>query len=98
MFDDKPFMVIVRGESMSLSAGQRKKINESTNPTWPHVHAKLEGSFEEFLSVFPCNHVMGMAGDCVQALTYWCEIAGIPAIVLGPDGQKRIAPIWERLK
>jgi len=98
LFDDKPYMVIVRGESMRLSAGQRKKINESTNPTWPHVHAKLEGSFEEFLSVFPCNHVMGMAGDCVQALTYWCEIAGIPAIVLGPDGQKRIAPIWERLK
>jgi L-fucose isomerase len=95
IWDDKPFMVIIKGESMDLPAEQRKAINAQTDPTWPHVHAKLSCSFEEFLSVFPCNHVLGTVGDQVRALTYVCEICGITPVVLGPEGQQRSKPIWE---
>lgn len=98
LWDDKPFMAIMKGESLELSAEERKAINAMTDPTWPHVHAKLSCSFAEFLSVFPCNHVMGTVGDRVQALTYLCEMTGITPIVLGPEGNQRIPPIWERVR
>ncbi|MBM3187310.1 MAG: hypothetical protein FJZ90_01140 [Chloroflexi bacterium] len=97
VWDDKPFMAIMKGESMDLPAETRRAINAQTNPTWPHVHAKLTCSFDEFLSVFPCNHVLGTVGDRVRALTYLCEIVGIVPVVLGPEGAKRAIPIWERM-
>jgi len=97
LWDEKPLMVIVRGESLELPAKERKAINDQTNPTWPHVHARLRCSFEEFLSVFPCNHVLGVAGNHLRSLVYLCEIAGITPVVLGDDGRSRIAPIWERV-
>lgn len=97
LWDDKPYMVIVLGESLELPPEERRAINEQTNPTWPHVHAKLDCSFEEFLSVFPCNHVLGVTGDRVRPLVYLCEIAGITPVVLGPKGKERIPPIWERV-
>ncbi|MEA3407680.1 MAG: fucose isomerase [Chloroflexota bacterium] len=98
LWDDKPFMAIMKGESLDLSEEEREAINQRTDPTWPHVHARLNCSFEEFLRIFPCNHVMGTTGDRVQALTYLCEIAGITPVVLGPEGDDRIAPIWERVR
>ena len=97
LWDDKPFMAIIKGASMDLDAETRRAINAQTNPTWPHVHAKLSCSFDEFLAVFPCNHVMGTVGDRVRALTYLCDIAGIVPIVLGPEAASRPAPIWERM-
>ena len=97
LWDDKPFMAIVKGESMELPADERKAINALTDPTWPHVHAKLNCSFDEFLALFPSNHVLGTMGDQVRALTYLCEIAGITPVIFGPEGANRIAPIWERI-
>ncbi len=98
VWDDKPFMVIMKGKSMKLDAEERKRINQLTDPTWPHVHAKLESDFEEFLSVFPCNHVLGVTDDRIQELIYFCEISGITPVVLGEEGKNRIPPIWERVK
>ncbi len=98
LWDEKPFMVIVNGQALDLPAEQRKMLNAQTNPTWPHVHARLDCSFDEFLSVFPANHVQGIAGNKLQALVYFCEIAGITPVVLGADGKARVQPIWERVK
>lgn len=98
LWDDKPFMAIMKGESLDLPEEERQAINQRTDPTWPHVHARLSCSFQEFLRVFPCNHVMGTTGDRVQALTYLCEMAHITPVILGPEGEERIAPIWERVR
>ena len=97
VWDDKPYMVISRGESLDLPAEERRALNAQTDPTWPHVHARLACRFEEFLATFPCNHILGVAGDVVDALVYVCEITGIVPVVLGEDGKKRIPPIWERV-
>jgi L-fucose/D-arabinose isomerase len=97
LWDEKPFMVIIAGEAAKLPAATRKKLNDQTSPTWPHVHARLDCDFEEFLTTFPCNHVLGLVGDHVQALVYLCEIAGITPVVLGKRGRERMAPIWERV-
>jgi L-fucose isomerase len=98
LWDDKPYMVIMKGESLDLPEAQREAINQRTDPTWPHVHARIDGSFEEFLKVFPCNHVLGSAGDQVRSLIYLCEMTDITPVVLGPQGEQRIAPIWERMQ
>lgn len=98
LWDDKPFMAIMKGESVGLSEADARAINVQTNPTWPHVHARVSGSFEQFLSVFPCNHVIGAPGDRVRSLVYLCEIAGITPVVLGPEGERRLPPIWELVR
>jgi L-fucose isomerase len=97
LWDEKPFMVIVRGESLDLPPEERKRLAQMTNPTWPHVYAKLECTFEEFKDVFPANHIQGAPGDLVRPLVYLCEIAGVKPVVLGSAAQSRIAPIWERV-
>ena len=98
LWDEKPYMVIVPGEVVELDEETRRRINNETNPTWPHVHARLDCTFEEFISLFPCNHILGVEGDRVRTLTYLCEIAGITPIILGPRGKDRIPPIWERVR
>jgi L-fucose isomerase len=95
LWDDRLYMVIIHGESLKLDPEERKAINASTDPTWPHVHARLKCSFDEFLSVFPCNHVLGVAGNRIQELIYFCEQTGIAPVVLGEAGKTRIPPIWE---
>jgi len=98
LWDEKPFMFITKGEALELPADERKAINKQTDPTWPHVHARLNASFDEFLALFPCNHAQGVIGDRVRALTYLCEISGIAPVIGGAEGKDRIAPIWERVK
>jgi L-fucose isomerase len=97
LWDQKPYMVIVPGESVDLPAEERKALNAQTDPTWPHVHARLECTFDEFLTTFPANHAQGVSGDTVQALNYYCEIAGITPVILGRAGEHREKPIWERV-
>jgi len=98
LWNDKLYMVIVPGESVELPPEERKAINAQTNPTWPHVHAKLRCSFDEFIELFPSNHILGVVGNWVRPLTYLCEIAGIEPIILGPEAQKRIQPVWKRVQ
>lgn len=97
LWDDRLYMVIVLGEAVELPPEERKAINEQTNPTWPHVHARLHCSFDEFIEVFPCNHILGVAGNHVRPLKYLCEIAGIEPVILGPEAQKYGEPLWKRL-
>lgn len=97
LWDEKPFMVIIPGEVAALDEKVRKEINAETDPTWPHVHARLNCSFDEFLATFPANHAQGVSGDVVDSLNYYCEILGITPVILGPRGEQRIKPIWERV-
>ena len=95
MWDDKPYLMLARGEAVDLPAAERKRINNQTNPTWPHVHARLDAPFEELTQVFPCNHVLATPGDRLHSLVQAAEIVGIPALVLG-EGSRQ--PIWQRLQ
>lgn len=98
LWDEKPFMFITKGHIADLPVEERKRLNAMTDPTWPHVHAKLNCSFDEFVTLFPANHAQGVAGDKVRALKYLCEISGITPVIAGPEGKEQIAPIWERVK
>lgn len=97
LWDERPFMAIMSGRALRLDGRTRRTLNRATDPTWPHVHARLNCAFDEFLTVFPSNHVLGVPGNRVGALTAVCEIAGIAPVILGPEGRDRIPPIWERV-
>ncbi|MGB9641671.1 MAG: L-fucose/L-arabinose isomerase family protein [Candidatus Ratteibacteria bacterium] len=96
LWDDRPYMVIMKGESLALNKDMRRKINDQTNPTWPHVHARLECNFENFLKVFPCNHILAVSGDCVESLKYFCDICKISAIIPGRDTE--VENIWQLVR
>jgi len=98
LWDEKPYLVILTADVVDLPDQKRRAVNESTDPTWPHVHARLRCSDEEFVSVFPCNHAQAVAGDVSAALVNLCEITGITPVVLGEAGRDRLAPIWERVR
>lgn len=97
LWDDEPYMVITTGEAVELSPEESAKLASETDPTWPHVWARLDATFDEFLAVFPANHAQGVAGDHLESLVRYCELTGITPVVLGEPGQKRIKPIWERI-
>ena len=98
LWDEKPFMVIIPGEAVELSAETSLELKRQTDPTWPHVWARLQCTFDEFLNVFPANHVQGVPGDRVRALTITCEMTGIKPIVLGPAGRNQLPPVWEAVR
>jgi len=85
--DDKFYMVMVRGTVLDLPEAERKKINSKTSPTWPHLHVRFPCSFEEFIDVFPCNHILVVPGDHVGELTHFCDMAGVRPVVLGAGGK-----------
>lgn len=96
LWDDRPFLVVARGEVLDLPPAERARLNAQTDPTWPHVHARIDCSFDEILRVFPSNHVIAAPGDLVPALTLAGEAAGIPVLELG-RAQGPGAALWDRL-
>jgi len=97
-YDDKLYMIIVRGQSVDLPEEEKKKLREQTNSTWPHMYAKLNASYEEFITYFPANHIHGIPGNHVKELVHFCRIVGIEPIVLGEDKKQFLEPIWEKVK
>jgi L-fucose isomerase len=95
LWDDRPYLIIARGEAVELPADQRRALNAQTDPTWPHVHARIACPIDEMVRLFPANHIHATPGDHVRRLVQAAEIAGIPALVLG-EAPSRL-PLWDRL-
>ncbi|MBV8999905.1 MAG: fucose isomerase [Solirubrobacterales bacterium] len=95
IWDDRPYLVIIPGEAVELPAEQRRELNAQTDPTWPHVHARLHCSYEEMLQIFPCNHIHATPGDQVRPLVQLADMCGITPVVLGGDHSGR--PLWDRV-
>ncbi len=97
LLEDKFYMVTTKGTVLDLPEAERKKLNSLTSPTWPHLHVRLPCGFDEFLNVFPSNHILTVPGDHVNELRYFCEIAGVKPVPLGEDASEKQKPIWERV-
>lgn len=95
LWDDHPYLVVVPGDVVDLPADERRALNAQTDPTWPHVHARLHCGYDEMLRIFPGNHIHATPGDRVRPLVQLAEIAGITPVVLGRESPER--PIWERV-
>lgn len=90
LWDERPFLAVGRGEVLDLPEAERRRLNGQTDPTWPHVHARLDCAFGDLLRIFPSNHVLATPGDRVRPLVQLAEAAGIPAVELGTAAQ-----IWD---
>lgn len=96
IWDDRPYLVIIPGEVAELPADMRRELNAQTDPTWPHVHARMHCSYDEMLRTFPCNHIHATPGDQVRPLVQAAEMCGVTPVVLGGGGDGR--PVWERVR
>ena len=97
LLEEKFYMVMAKGAVLDLPEAERKKLNSQTSPTWPHLHVRLPCDFDEFLNVFPSNHILAVPGDHVNELRYFCEIAGVKPVLLGEGPGEKQKPIWERV-
>lgn len=66
--DGKYRMTIVPAEFVDFPREKALALGATTTPAWPCAFARLEISADEFLSRFPCNHIHGVYGDCVEEL------------------------------
>lgn len=66
--DGKYRMTIVPAEFVDFPREKALALGATTTPAWPCAFARLEVSADEFLSRFPCNHIHGVYGDCVEEL------------------------------
>jgi L-fucose isomerase len=95
IWDGEPYLVIVAGEAVDLPPEKRRELNAQTDPTWPHVHARLACGYDEMLATFPCNHIHATPGDKVRSLVQLAEMVGVTPVVLGENAVQ--PPIWQRV-
>ena len=61
-------MTIVPAQLIEFSPEEAQALGSLTTPEWPVAFARLRVSADEFLGRFPCNHIHGVYGDCVEEL------------------------------
>ncbi|OAA25564.1 L-fucose/L-arabinose isomerase family protein [Kosmotoga sp. DU53] len=79
----KYVMTIVPGEFLELPEDAMEELAKDVQIEWPHAYMKLDTDMETFLRNYPCNHIHGVYGDCVEELIYFCQIKGIEYRILG---------------
>ncbi|MHB1454076.1 MAG: L-fucose/L-arabinose isomerase family protein [Saccharofermentanales bacterium] len=67
-------MAIVPAEFVEFPREIALAKGATTTPEWPIAFTRLQVSADYFLENFPCNHIHGVYGDCVDELT---EVAHI---------------------
>lgn len=76
--DGQYWLAIVPAEFVEFPRQVALAKGAMTTPEWPIAFARLRVSPETFLESFPCNHIHGVYGNCVEELTHVARILGIP--------------------
>ena len=71
-------LTIVPAEIVEFEREKMLDLGSQTTPQWPIAFTKLKVSPEYFISNFPCNHIHGVYGDCVEGLVNVAKILNIP--------------------
>ncbi len=72
------YLTIVPGEIVEFDREKMLEMGSTTTPQWPIAFTKLKVSADYFISNFPCNHIHGVYGDCVESLVNVANILNIP--------------------
>lgn len=78
----KYVMTIVPAEIVEFDKEKMIAMGNTTTPAWPVAFTRLEVEPEEFLEKFPCNHIHGVYGDCVDALRLTAKLLNMEVQVL----------------
>lgn len=72
------YLTIVPAEFVEFDKEKMLALGNTTTPAWPAAFTKLMVSPEFFINNFPCNHIHGVYGDCVESLKNVAKILDIP--------------------
>ena len=70
-------LTIVPAEIVQFSQEKMEALGGQTTPCWPIAFTRLNVGPEYFLSHFPCNHIHGVYGDCVEELKTFARLMDI---------------------
>lgn len=76
-------MTIVPAEIVEFEQEKMEALGQMTTPAWPVAFTRLQVSADEFLEKFPCNHIHGVYGDCVEDLKLVARLLNMEVQVLG---------------
>ncbi len=76
-------MTIVPAEIVEFEKEKMAAMGNTTTPAWPVAFTRLSVSAEEFLEKFPCNHIHGVYGDCVEELRLAARLLNMDVQMLG---------------
>ncbi|MGA2763067.1 MAG: L-fucose/L-arabinose isomerase family protein [Spirochaetia bacterium] len=77
------WMALLKGELVQFPRDKALRLGQTVTPEWPIAFARIDCSADEFLSVFPCNHIHGVYGDSVDVFTQVGQVLGIEVQRLG---------------
>lgn len=72
------YLTIVPGEFVDFPEEEMRAMGDTTTPAWPCAFTRIRVSADEFISRFPCNHIHGVYGDCVDDLVQVAKLLDIP--------------------
>ena len=72
------YLTIVPGEFVNFPEEEMRAMGATTTPAWPCAFTRIRVSADEFISRFPCNHIHGVYGDCVDDLVQVAKLLDIP--------------------
>lgn len=78
----KYLMTIVPAEIIEFDREKMIEMGNTTTPAWPVAFTRIGISADEFIEKFPCNHIHGVYGDCVEELKVVAGLLGIEVQVL----------------
>lgn len=70
-------MTIVPAELVEFSREKMLQMGSTVTPAWPIAFARLKVTPDFFLENYPCNHIHGVYGDCVEDLLNVAKLLGI---------------------
>ena len=70
-------LTIVPAEFVRFDEETMAALASLTTPQWPIAFARLQVGPDEFLASFPCNHIHGVYGDCVEELVTFATLLGM---------------------
>jgi L-fucose/D-arabinose isomerase len=73
----KYHLALVPAEFVEFPRETALKKGSDTTPEWPIAFTRLQVSADEFLEFFPCNHIHGVYGDCVDEWLTAAKLMGM---------------------
>ncbi|NLG25909.1 MAG: fucose isomerase [Clostridiales bacterium] len=77
----KYHLALVPAELVRFDRDEMLRMGGTVTPAWPIAFAKLSVDAEFFLSNFPCNHIHGVYGDCIDEWLTFARLTGIGVTV-----------------
>ena len=78
----KYFMTIVPARIMEFDQEKMIEMGNITTPAWPVAFTRIRVPADEFIEKFPCNHIHGVYGSCVEELKLTAELLNMDVQIL----------------